>query len=317
MKKFFQYFKDFHKDYFHWGMYLSCLFFMGVTIVFNYTTFNGNFEDNFIDKYTRSNLRPILFFLTHAITFWGCLFVIWLFRRKKDKIFTKAFWIKSSVVFAILSIDRSFFFYYQLKNLVPISTVNFYYQCLPNISSLFTIMIPLFIFKYIFDRKEDFGLYGLKFTKVDFKPYWILLGLMMPILFLGVSLIPEVQNYYPTFRNVGSQSFTRFYNISRPIAFAIYETFYVSDFMFTELFFRGVLIIGFAKLLGKNCVIPMAATYAALHFGKPIAETVSSIFGGYILGVIALYSRNIWGGVFVHGGIAFFMDLFGMMYWEG
>ena len=38
----------------------------------------------------------------------------------------------------------------------------------------------------------------------------------------------------------------------------------------------------------------MAATYAALHFGKPMGETISSIFGGYILGVIALYNHSNW-----------------------
>ncbi len=65
--------------------------------------------------------------------------------------------------------------------------------------------------------------------------------------------------------------------------------------------------------MGKNVILPMAATYAVLHFGKPIGETISSIFGGYILGVIALYSRNIWGGVFIHGGTAFFMEAFAFL----
>jgi hypothetical protein len=53
----------------------------------------------------------------------------------------------------------------------------------------------------------------------------------------------------------------------------------------------------------------MAAAYAVLHFGKPMGEAISSVFGGYILGIIALYGRNIWGGVFIHGGIAFLMEV--------
>jgi hypothetical protein len=37
-------------------------------------------------------------------------------------------------------------------------------------------------------------------------------------------------------------------------------------------------------------------------------EAVSSIFGGYILGVIALQTRSIWGGILVHVGIAWMME---------
>ncbi len=35
--------------------------------------------------------------------------------------------------------------------------------------------------------------------------------------------------------------------------------------------------------------------YVALHYGKPAGETISSFFGGYILGVLAYQSKNIWG----------------------
>ena len=94
------------------------------------------------------------------------------------------------------------------------------------------------------------------------------------------------------------------------ISAVAYELVYIFDILFTELFFRGFLIIGFVALYGKDCVLPMVSLYAVLHFGKPATETISSVAGGYILGVIALYGRNIWGGFFVHGGIALFMELF-------
>jgi membrane protease YdiL (CAAX protease family) len=45
------------------------------------------------------------------------------------------------------------------------------------------------------------------------------------------------------------------------------------------------------------------------HFGKPLIETLSSFFGGYMLGVFALYSKNIWGGIILHIGTALFMEL--------
>ena len=89
---------------------------------------------------------------------------------------------------------------------------------------------------------------------------------------------------------------------------AIYEFCYGIGFIAVELFFRGFLVIGLVSLLGKDVILPMAATYVFLHFGKPAGEAISSFFGGYILGVIALYSGNIWGGVFVHVGIAWLME---------
>ena len=225
--------------------------------------------------------------------------------------------VKVSIAFAILSIDRSVYFYHELKEVVPWQALRFVYNCIANLSSAVFMMLPMFLFKYIFDRKEDFGLYGLKFKRVDFTPYWIMLAVMAPVMYAAFELFPDIANYYPTYRKIGGQRFADFYNISETLAIAIYETFYVSDFIFTELFFRGVLILGFVKLIGKNAVIPMAAAYCILHFGKPMTETISSIFGGYILGIIAMYSRNIWGGVFIHGGIALVMDLIGIVKMNG
>ena len=60
----------------------------------------------------------------------------------------------------------------------------------------------------------------------------------------------------------------------------------------------------------------MTAVYVFIHFGKPLGETIGSALGGYILGVIALYSRNIWGGIFIHMGIAFLMEMTAMIQWS-
>lgn len=89
----------------------------------------------------------------------------------------------------------------------------------------------------------------------------------------------------------------------------VFELAYGIDFIATELLFRGFLIIGMAHILGKDVILPMVVTYAFLHFGKPLGETIGSVFGGYILGIMALYSRNIWGGIAIHLGVAWLMEL--------
>jgi hypothetical protein len=57
----------------------------------------------------------------------------------------------------------------------------------------------------------------------------------------------------------------------------------------------------------------MAVFYCAIHFGKPMAECISSFFGGIILGVITYNTRTIWGGVIVHLGIAWLMEIGGCL----
>ncbi|CAN5226073.1 hypothetical protein BH23BAC1_BH23BAC1_38320 [soil metagenome] len=57
----------------------------------------------------------------------------------------------------------------------------------------------------------------------------------------------------------------------------------------------------------------MVVLYAFYHFGKPPGETIGSIFGGYILGVIAMYTRSVMGGVLLHVGIAWLMDGFAFL----
>jgi hypothetical protein len=89
----------------------------------------------------------------------------------------------------------------------------------------------------------------------------------------------------------------------------IYEVLYGMDFFNVEFLYRGFFVIGMAKVLGKEAILPMVCSYCFLHFGKPLGESISSIFGGYMLGVVAFYTRNIWGGVMVHIGLAWMMEL--------
>lgn len=305
MKKIFSYFVDFHKSYFQSKLYLIVLFYIALLVTFNYIL---DFEDSYIDVLPRP-LRAIGYFLYHYTAYYGVLLIIWVFGKDRLRL-TRTFWLKSLIGFVILGIDNSYFSWLQaIRELAPAQTAVFYNKLVVNSISLVLIMFPLFIMKLIFDRGDQNGLYGLTFKRVDWKPYWIMLLIMVPLIYIA-TFLPDFLDYYPTYKRAGGASFANYYGIPESWTIFIYETFYIVDFIFTELFFRGFLIVGMAKLLGKNAILPMAASYCVLHFGKPMGEAISSIFGGYFLGIIALYSRNIWGGVFVHGGIAGLMELF-------
>ena len=53
--------------------------------------------------------------------------------------------------------------------------------------------------------------------------------------------------------------------------------------------------------------------YCTIHFGKPLGECISSFFGGLLLGIITFHTSAIWGGLIVHLGIAWLMELGGYL----
>jgi hypothetical protein len=307
MSKFIAYFKDFHQGYFRKSLYFYTAVFIAFLIIVNYTF---DIEDSFIDSFYGEPLRILLFLLYHGVAYYGVLLIIY-FHDKGNDVFSHRFWVKSMLGLLILSVDRSVFPYVAkiLIDGVEPMTYRFCYKTLFNLYGVVTILFALFGMWLVYDRKEKDGFYGLRFSGASVKPYFVLLLIMVPILYI-TTYMPDILDYYPTYKRAGGLRFSTFYDINENWAKLIYESAYLFDFVNTEIFFRGFLVIGLSKLLGKNVVLPMAATYAVLHFGKPIGETISSVFGGYILGIIALYSRNIWGGIFIHGGIAFFMEVF-------
>lgn len=164
-------------------------------------------------------------------------------------------------------------------------------------------IIPFLIIKHYYDQHEK-GLYGLRIKGVDFRPYFYMLLIMLPLITIA-SFNESFLRQYPKFPWRADEVF----GLTKWQMTAIYEFFYGIDFVFVELMFRGALVIGMTAILGKDSILPMAVTYGFLHFSKPLGEAISSVFGGYLLGVFAYYSRNIWGGVFIHVGIAYLMEL--------
>ncbi|WP_315816035.1 CPBP family intramembrane glutamic endopeptidase [Paraflavitalea speifideaquila] len=93
----------------------------------------------------------------------------------------------------------------------------------------------------------------------------------------------------------------------------LYELSYGIDFLTIEFFFRGFLVLAFMRYGDKDAILPMGAFYCCIHFGKPLFECITSYFGGIILGVVVYHTRSIWGGLIVHLGIAWLMELAGYL----
>lgn len=309
MKRFLRYFRDFHQKHFSIRAYGLSLLFIGSLIAVNYII---DLEDGIIDQYAGTLLHTSLFFALHAFVFFSVLFIFQAFGKTRMKI-NKEAWIKLIFAFIILGLDRSFNLHKApVIDYASPETYRFIFKSLNNIIPLLTVMLPMLMLKWWFDKKSKEGLYGLRFRHTNIKAYWVMLAIMTPLVFFA-SLTPEFIDYYPVYKRSGGFLFASAMGIPEYVAAIVYELAYLMNFVFVELFFRGFLVIGLSRILGGNVVMAMAATYSVYHFGKPMGETISSVFGGYILGVIALYTRNIYGGIFIHGGIALLMEIFAFM----
>ena len=149
--------------------------------------------------------------------------------------------------------------------------------------------------------------YGHVTKGIYWKPYFQLLALMVPLIALA-STQADFLAMYPKIQSLQMQQQGYHLTIFHKL---LYELAYGSDFISIEVFFRGFLVLAFVKWAGRDAILPMACYYCTIHFGKPLGECISSYFGGMILGVIVYHSRSIYGGLMIHLGVAWLMELGG------
>ena len=78
------------------------------------------------------------------------------------------------------------------------------------------------------------------------------------------------------------------------------------DLIGWEFFFRGFLLFGYARVFGANALWLQAVPFALAHLGKPAVETYSTIFGGFLFGLVAWRARSFVYPFLIHWFIATF-----------
>jgi len=190
-----------------------------------------------------------------------------------------------------------------LKEFSP-SEQSYIFKALWRMRNIMFVLPVLALLRLTIDMDVK-GLYGLCSGNHLVKAYLSLYVVILPILAV-VSFTPDFQSYYPMYK---PWLFEGIFNRPVWLNTVVFETVYISDFLMVEMIFRGALVIGMASILGRTAVLPMIVVYVALHFGKPVMETLSALFGGYFLGALAYQTRHIWGGVIIHMGIALIIEL--------
>jgi hypothetical protein len=218
----------------------------------------------------------------------------------------REFWIKSGSAIIVLAINFSLFVLYPIVLATPIpdALMEFALRTMASIAGTIVVGAYALGLKVTFDRPVA-GLYGLSFRDIHIRPYLVLLLAVSPLIAIA-SFLPDFLHVYPTFRPGDAAAYLGMPNWLLAIA---YEAFYLIDFLFVEIFFRGILVIGLVKLIGRGAVVPMTVLYTFAHFGKPFGEALAAILGGYVLGVIAYRNRSVIGGFVLHAGIAILMEL--------
>jgi hypothetical protein len=172
---------------------------------------------------------------------------------------------------------------------------------------LLIILSILFLAWRTFDSDQPF--YGVSTKKLKWKPYFFMLLFMVPLI-AAASTQNDFLAVYPKLKSL----FQFDHNIHLSwLHKLLFELSYGSDFIGIEIFFRGFLILAFIKWVGKDAILPMACFYCTIHFGKPLGECISSYFGGMLLGIVVYNTRSIYGGLMVHLGIAWLMEIGGFI----
>ncbi|MCA6079083.1 CPBP family intramembrane glutamic endopeptidase [Fulvivirga sedimenti] len=294
---------------FRWSVMVMIFMVMTAFIYFNYRL---DFEDGMVDTLP-FNYRVPAMFLFHLVPYLLTVLIIAPFIENKSWYKTKGFWLRIFIGFGLLALDRSIQFRELLSSYIDIADWSFLYSFSKRILSLITLVFPLYIISLFFEKSIPGRGYGLIVKRFDVRPYLILLSLAGIGIVIG-GFFRDIQDYYPRYLELGGTAFARRHEIPDWLNVLVYELAYGTDFISVEMFFRGFLIYGFVRYFGPYVVFPMIATYCFLHFGKPMTEAISSLFGGYILGVISLKSKTIWGGVLIHVGIAWLMEFIGYLF---
>lgn len=116
----------------------------------------------------------------------------------------------------------------------------------------------------------------------------------MALILYGASKIPEFRSYY--YR----------YAIDWPEL--LLDT---ALYMFAwEFLFRGYMLFGLEKSIGRSAIFVQAIPFVLLHLGKPFLETLACIPGGFAFGYIAYRTRSFLPCFIIHFGMYVMMVSF-------
>ena len=258
-------------------------------------------ETGWIESIQPALLKSLAYFTLYATVYYFSCWISVYAVGAQHLLQSARFWKISALLLAALTLQRGIpGIFFLIQNTMPISWHPWQSALISNITSnlgVLTAAIVLMTIKYI-HQQDKLGLATFKNRNV----FLLLILLFIPIIAV-VARLTDFASYYPLYPEPGP------IGIAQMASALSFESSYAFDLFCIELLFRGCLVIGMYSLLGRHAVLPMVTLYLVIHFGKPMGEAISSIVGGYALGIIALRTKSIWGGIALHIGIAMMMEV--------
>ena len=168
------------------------------------------------------------------------------------------------------------------------------------------LVVPIWVVKKVF--KEPLRNYGWQkgTVFVHYKFYILLILVLIAGVAVG-SFNDGFANFYPFYK----LAYRSWFDL------LIWELLYLSQFVALEFFFRGFLLHSLRVPMGSLSIAVMCIPYMMIHFSKLPLEAAGAVFFGFALGVLALKSRSIWGGVMIHVSVALTMDVAAIIQTKG
>ncbi len=311
MKRIFSYLQEYFAEQWNARLFVSTGIFLALCFAINYGL---DAEVAALRTLAHPFHQFVFYFLFYIIPYGVTVCLHAVFAGERAFLREKNFYLLTTFGFALLAL------YITLHN-VPAYVVRqspssfaeitlpylwYYARYASNLLPGLGIIIPLALYWYVNDRTRS-RFYGFSSSNINLKTYFAILLFLVPVV-LAASFGADFQSAYPRFK-FGLPA--NAVGIEKALLVGFFEVCYGVDFIFVELIFRGFLVMAFVRYLGSGAILPMVVVYAFIHFQKPMGEAIGSIVGGMVLGVISYRTNSIYGGVILHLGVAYLMEMAG------
>lgn len=300
MKKFAGFISSYFKEEIKFGYFILAILFLALCIVLQY---NFKLSNIYVEHYRKDVSYFPRAFVLYAIPFVGTLVLYSAFYKKWNIWQNRSFLLLIFFTLCVYALRCGITFHTELVTAHASPEYKSYWLKVSNqlVHAGILFIFP-FVWWFVNDRKEK-QLYGWHYPNVSLKPYFIILLCLIPVVIIAC-FQKDFLHAYPRFANT-----LKVETDYKSALGGLFELSYGVDLAMNEFFFRGFIVLAFSKFLGRGIILPMVLFYVFIHFGKPLGETISSFFGGLTLGIIAYETRSIYGGIILHVGIAWMMEI--------
>ncbi len=301
MGQVFRYIKAYYEKEFNLFYLLLIITMLAIVIYLNY--WHG-LENKYVASGKTWMTGFVGYYLLYFIPFALAFFLQLLFYKDCNYYKNGWFWAILFLAPAFFSFRVNFDFHQSwVVNKWPGGNSIYYLRSINWVVRVIVLLLPVFLIWLIKDKNNQ-PFYGTK-PLDSLQPYLLMLLIMIPLLLLAGTQ-KDFLAVYPKAKILSILPVRRW-------QYAVYELCYGFDFISIEFFFRGFLILALVQICGMHCIIPAACFYCTIHLGKPMGEAISSFFGGTLLAIISYHTGSIWGGLIVHLGIAWLMEVVGFI----